>query len=41
PRAERARQALERCGGRAGEAAQLLGVNRSTLWRWLREPAAA
>ncbi|MBK1690133.1 propionate catabolism operon regulatory protein PrpR [Rubrivivax gelatinosus] len=38
PRAERARQALARCGGRAGDAAQALGVNRSTLWRWLREP---
>ncbi|WP_416462898.1 helix-turn-helix domain-containing protein [Rubrivivax gelatinosus] len=31
-------QALARCGGRAGDAAQALGVNRSTLWRWLREP---
>ncbi|MBZ8139752.1 propionate catabolism operon regulatory protein PrpR [Rubrivivax gelatinosus] len=41
PRAERARQALARCGGRAGEAAAVLGVNRSTLWRWLREPMPA
>jgi two-component system response regulator AtoC len=37
--AERARivEALRRTGGRKGEAAQLLGVDRSTLWRKLRE----
>lgn len=37
--AERARllAALRRAGGRKGEAARLLGVARSTLWRKLRE----
>jgi len=37
--AERARivDALRRTDGRKGEAAQLLGVDRSTLWRRLRE----
>ncbi|MCY1007891.1 sigma 54-interacting transcriptional regulator [Nannocystis pusilla] len=36
---ERARllEALRRTGGRKGEAARLLGVDRSTLWRKLRE----
>lgn len=36
---ERARivDALRRAGGRKGEAARLLGVDRSTLWRKLRE----
>ncbi len=37
--AERARivEALRKAGGRKGKAAQLLGVDRSTLWRKLRE----
>ena len=37
--AERARlvDALHRAGGHKGEAARLLGVDRSTLWRKLRE----
>ena len=34
---ERILDALRRSGGRKGEAAELLGVNRSTLWRKLRE----
>jgi two-component system response regulator AtoC len=36
---ERARiaAALQRTGGRKGEAARLLGIDRSTLWRKLRE----
>jgi len=34
---ERILQALRRSQGRKGEAAQLLGVSRSTLWRKLRE----
>ena len=34
---QRIRDALQRAGGRRGEAARLLGVDRSTLWRRLRE----
>ena len=34
---ERIVQALRRADGRKGEAAQLLGIDRSTLWRKLRE----
>jgi transcriptional regulator, propionate catabolism operon regulatory protein len=37
PLAERVAQAMELAGGRRAEAAQRLGVSRSTLWRWLRE----
>jgi propionate catabolism operon transcriptional regulator len=37
PLAERIAQALKLAGGRRTEAAQILGVSRSTLWRWLRE----
>ncbi|MBN9474343.1 MAG: propionate catabolism operon regulatory protein PrpR [Burkholderiales bacterium] len=32
--AERVRRAMEQAGGRRTEAARLLGVSRSTLWRW-------
>lgn len=32
---QRAQQALEKFGGRRQQAAQHLGVSRSTLWRWL------
>lgn len=31
--AERIRQALQQCGGRAGEAAELLDMSRATFWR--------
>ena len=34
---ERAARALEACGGRRQQAAQRLGISRSTLWRWLNE----
>ncbi|MBB6562676.1 propionate catabolism operon transcriptional regulator [Acidovorax soli] len=37
PLAERVARAMELAGGRRAEAAQRLGVSRSTLWRWLRE----
>ena len=30
---EQIRDALRRCGGRRGEAAKLLGINRTTLFR--------
>ena len=28
---------LKRCGGDRGEAARILGINRTTLWRKLRQ----
>lgn len=34
---ERIRQALERCGGRRQKAAELLGMDRSTLWRKMQK----
>jgi propionate catabolism operon transcriptional regulator len=39
PQAERIHAALQAAGGRRAEAARLLGVSRSTLWRWLQEQA--
>ncbi|ABS26693.1 sigma-54 dependent transcriptional regulator [Anaeromyxobacter sp. Fw109-5] len=33
---EHIRRVLERCGGRRGEAARLLGIDKSTLWRKLK-----
>ncbi|HVQ06588.1 MAG TPA: propionate catabolism operon regulatory protein PrpR [Burkholderiaceae bacterium] len=38
-RGERARRAIEREGGSATKAAQRLGISRTTLWRWLQQPA--
>ena len=35
--ADRIRDALRRVGNRKGEAARLLGMSRSTLWRKMRE----
>ena len=37
PLEQRVRAALAQAGGRRAEAARLLGVSRSTLWRWLAE----
>ncbi len=34
-------KALERCGGRRGEAAEILGVDRSTLWRKMKRHGLA
>jgi transcriptional regulator with PAS, ATPase and Fis domain len=34
---QRIHDALEQCGGRKSEAAELLGMSRSTLWRKMRE----
>jgi len=34
---EQIRRALEQAGGRKGEAAQSLGISRSTLWRKLKQ----
>jgi propionate catabolism operon transcriptional regulator len=36
-RREQIMAAMERAGGQRNQAAQQLGVSRSTLWRWLRE----
>ncbi|MCZ4312331.1 propionate catabolism operon regulatory protein PrpR [Comamonadaceae bacterium G21597-S1] len=36
-RREQIMAAMERAGGQRNQAAQHLGVSRSTLWRWLRE----
>lgn len=33
---QRALQAIQACGGRRQQAAQRLGISRSTLWRWLK-----
>ncbi len=38
-RADVAAQALEETGGHKGRAAELLGVSRTTLWRWLGDAA--
>ncbi len=37
PAHQRAAEAMQRAGNNRQRAAQLLGVSRSTLWRWLRE----
>ena len=34
---ERLRQALKISGGNKGKAAKLLGIDRSTLWRWMKK----
>ena len=34
---ERIRQALEQCGGSRTQAARLLGMDRSTLWRKMQK----
>jgi two-component system response regulator AtoC len=41
PERARIRDALQRSGGRKGDAAELLGLSRSTLWRRLRELSLA
>lgn len=40
PCAEVVRRVLQEQGGNCTRAAQVLGVHRTTLWRWLKEPEA-